>query len=80
MVTITDGNVFLTQEAKCCIAHQLKSGMSHFMHLVYPDLNCWKRIDEFGLTVTDSHGYSGATTTATSSEHSYISTETLAAF
>lgn len=67
MVTITDGSIFLTQEAKCCIAHQLKFGTSHLMHFVYPDLNWWKRLEEFGLAVTYSHSYPGNTTAATSS-------------
>lgn len=39
MVTITDGDIFLAQEAKCCSAQQLKAGTSHLMNLVYPELN-----------------------------------------
>lgn len=67
MVTITDGSLFLTQEAKCCTAHQLKSGTSHLMNLVYPELNWCKRVKEFGLTVTYSYGYLGNTLAAISS-------------
>lgn len=78
MVTITDGSIFLTQEAKCCISHQLKSGTSHLELLVYPVLNWWKGVEEFGLTVRYSHGHPGNTTAAAASSCSCVHSDPLA--